>query len=185
MNRLVVPALRVLLGCLFLGGVVGQVWIIPQVAADMEKVNPGVSYLEVPYAVLAIATVLCAQVVIVALWALLSRLRRDTVFSAGVLPWLDTMIVASILAAVLPLAVEVHLLAVVGAGPPTILLLLTIATIASAAFVLLTVVARQLLRVAIGLPDGLAENESHAIAVEVVCRVTRGEVFDDGAGDRR
>jgi hypothetical protein len=153
MNRLVVPALRVLLGCLFLGGVLGQVWIIPQVAADMERVNPEVSYLEVPYSVLAIATVLCAQVVIVALWAILSRVRRGTTFSAGVLPWIDTMIIAGILATVLPLAVEIHLLVVVGAGPPAIVLLLTGAAVASAAFVLVMVIARGLLRDATSLQN--------------------------------
>ena len=167
MNRLVVPALRVLLGCLFLGAVVVQVWIIPQVAADMEKVNPEVSYLEVPYAVLAIVTVVCAQVVIVALWALLPRVGRHTVFSTSVLPWLDTMIVAGIIATVLPLTVEVHLLAIVGAGPPTILLLLTGAAIACAAFVLLTVMARHLLRIAIGLRDELAVNALHSSAQDV------------------
>ncbi|HEX4402194.1 MAG TPA: DUF2975 domain-containing protein [Galbitalea sp.] len=167
MIRLVVPVLRVLLGCLFLGGVVGQVWTIPQVATDMEKVNPEVSYLELPYLVLAIATVLCAQVVIVALWALLSRVRRKTVFLAGALPWLDTMIVASILATVLPLAVEVHLLAIVGAGPPTILILLTVTAIASAAFVLLTVLARHVLRVGIGLRDELAAKAALSVAQDV------------------
>jgi hypothetical protein len=167
MNRFVVPTLRVLLGCLFLGAVVVQTWIIPQVAADMEKVNPEVSYLEVPYAVLAILTVLCAEVVVIALWALLSRVRLDAAFSAGVLPWLDTMIVAGILATVLPLAVEVHLIAVVGAGPPTILLLLTGAAITSATFVLLTVVVRHLLRRAIELHDELAVDTLLSAAQDV------------------
>ena len=77
------------------------------------------------------------------------------------------MIVAGILASVLPLAVEVHLIAVVGAGPPTILLLLTGAAITSATFVLLTVMARHLLRIAIGLRDELAVNALHSSAQDV------------------
>jgi hypothetical protein len=158
MSRLTVLALRVLLVLLFLGGVLGQAWVIPQFAADMATVYPEVSFLELPYSALAMATVLCAQTVLVALWALLSKVRRDAIFTAHAFRWVNAIIVAGIVATALPLAVEIHLLVVVNAGgPPAIVLLLTGVVIAGAAFVLLMVVMRGLLHAATTLQDELAE----------------------------
>jgi hypothetical protein len=157
MNRFTVLALRVLLILLFLGGVLGQAWIIPQIAAGMARTYPEVSFLELPYSVLAMGTILCTQVVFVALWALLSKVKRGAIFTARAFRWVNAIIVAGIVATALPLAVEIHLLAVVDAGPPAIVLLLTGVVVASAAFVLLMVVMRGLLHAATTLQDELAE----------------------------
>jgi len=158
MNHVAVFALRILLVFLFLGCLLIQLWFIPQFAAEMAGIYPEVSFLEVPYSVLAIATVACAQVVFIALWALLSKVRRGAIFTDRAFRLVDVIIAAGIVATALTLAVEIDLLGAVKAGgPPTFVLLLTGMVTAGAAFVLLMIVMRGLLRTATTLQSELAE----------------------------
>jgi hypothetical protein len=157
MNRLTVLALRVLLVLMFLGALLGQLWFILQFAADMARVFPEVSFLAVPYSILAIATVACAQLVFVALWALLSRVRRGAIFTERAFRWVDAIIVAGTVATAITFGVEIHMLGVVDVGPPALGILLTGVVIVGAAFVLLMLVMRGLLRTATTLQDELAE----------------------------
>jgi hypothetical protein len=157
MNRLTVLALRVLLVLLFLGGLLAQTWFIPQFAVHMAGVYPEVSFLAVPYAALSIAIVACGQLVFIALWVLLSRVRRGAIFTERAFRWVDLIIVAGSVATAFVFAIEIHLLGIVDVGPPALGVLLTGVVIAGAAFVLLMLVMRGLLRSATTLQDELAE----------------------------
>ncbi|PJJ63279.1 DUF2975 domain-containing protein [Compostimonas suwonensis] len=157
MNRLAVLALRVLLVILFLGTLLTQAWYIPQFAANAAQAVPELAYLAVPYTIVCIVIVACVQAVFVAMWALLSMVRRGAIFTGRAFRWVDLIIVAGIVATLLTFAIEFHLLGIVDVGPPVLGVAMTGVVIAGAAFVSLMVVMRNLLRAATALQDELAE----------------------------
>ncbi len=146
MNRLVILALRALLVLIGLGAVGAQVVIVVVVATHPE-VDP--TDRAVAYAALGVAAIACVQVVLVALWVLLSRVRRGAIFDKRAFRWVDVVTVAGFVAALLVAALCAHVgelddapgLVLIGGGVAT----------AGAAFALLMVVMRGLLRTATGL----------------------------------
>ena len=157
MNRLFVLALRVVLVLLFLGALFAQMWLIPQFSRDVADNVPELAYLAAPYAVLWIAVAVCAQVALVAVWVLLSRIRRGAIFSDRAFFWVDGIIGAGALATALVAGFEFHLLGIVDAGGPPLGILLTGMVLAGAAFVLVMLVMRGLLRQATALQSELEE----------------------------
>jgi len=157
MSRLAVLALRVLLVMIFLGTIAVQAWFIPQFAGTAGRVFPEVSFLAVPYSVLSISAVVCVQIGLVSLWVLLSMVRRGAIFSGRAFRWVDAIIVAAVVATAVIFFIEVHLLGVVDVGSPPLGMLLTAVVVAGAAFVLVMIVMRGLLRSATALQDELAE----------------------------
>lgn len=157
MNRLTVIALRVLLVILFLAALSTQLWFTPQLAGDAARAFPELAYLAIPYAILWITVALCAQVTLVALWVLLGRVRRGAIFRDSAFGWVNAIIVSGAVATVLVFALEIHLLGIVDAGGPPLGILLSGLVVAGAAFTLVMVVMRGLLRQATELQTELEE----------------------------
>jgi Protein of unknown function (DUF2975) len=151
-QRAVLP-LRAFLVVLFGVLVVFQTLSIPGQWRHMAEENPQDASLRWPLTALSAFLILCAQVVIVATWKLLTRVQQDRIFSASSLVWVDAIVYA-VAAAWLVLA---SLFLYVGfnaddAGLPMVLLLLQVGV---AAFGLLMVVMRALLRQATSLRTDL------------------------------
>lgn len=153
MGQLVILALRVLLILIALGALGGQIVIILVIATQIAKSE--VAYLAVPYSVLGIAAIACVEVALVALWVLLSMVRRGVIFNERAFRWVSVISVAGLVAAVLVAALCVH------AGEfddaPGLILIGGGVAIAGAAFALLMVVMRGLLRSATVLRRELDE----------------------------
>ena len=157
MNALAVLGLRILLVLLFAGALFAQIVMIPLTGFDISEFYPKRTYLEVPYVVLGILAVACGQVAIVAVWALLSRVRRGAIFTDSAFHWVDVIIWCGVIATALIAFVEIHALGFEDIGNPPVGIFLTGAVIAGGAFVLLMIVMRGLLRSATTLQSELEE----------------------------
>lgn len=156
MNAWVTLPLRALIVLLVLLALAAQA-LVPLAAAEAATLEPGLAYLQVPYAVAGIAMIACGQAVLVAIWPLLSKVRRGVIFDAGAFRWVTVMIGAGVVVTVLSAVLMAHVLLVVQVGPVTVPLALLGAVAVGAAFTLLMVVLRALLRSAVGMHDELAE----------------------------
>lgn len=147
-------AVRVILVCGLAGSLFVQAWMVPLVAVDLEEAAaPGTIRLWLPVIlVLGIATV---QLTMVCVWRLLGMASRDTVFTPRALRWVDVIIGAVLVAAVLLFALGT-LLAPTDV-PPGIVLLIGGAGGLVLGVALLVGVLRVLLVQAAGLRNELDE----------------------------
>jgi hypothetical protein len=147
MNRLAIRALRVALIVFLLISVLVQV-LVPVWASGEGARVPEVAYLVVPYSVAAILFIACGQVVLLAVWRLLSFVGEGIIFTRRAVRWVDVIIVCAAVAATLTAIVLVHMLGFVpdGGGPTVYLLAVCIAL--TLAFALLMIVMRGLLEAA-------------------------------------
>ena len=163
MNRYLTLILRVAVVAAIALGLFGQIVVIPGVLADEATRFPPYERIVVPYTILGILGVACAQVVLGAVWMLLDLLRRDAPFSPGALLWVDVIIGAGLVATLLAAGVSVHLavtdmpfangaMEAIGALGASVL-----ATAVGAAFTILVVLLRGLLRRATDLQTEMAE----------------------------
>ncbi len=143
MSRLVILALRVLLVLIGLGAVGAQVVIVVVVATHPEV---DLTDRAVAYAALGVAAVACVEVALVALWVLLSRVRRGAIFDERAFRWVDVITGAGLVAALLVAALCAHVSELDDA--PGLVLIGGGVAAAGAAFALLMVVMRGLLRTA-------------------------------------
>ena len=155
MTILAVRLLRVALIVLLVFSVLGQV-LVPVYATEVARTFPEVEDLVVPYSVLGILAIACAQVALVVVWRLLSMVTGGVIFTRSALGWVDLIVACGGLATVLSAGVMLHLLATHGGGPG-VLFLLAVTLFGGAAFVLLMVVMRGLLVAAIEDRAELAE----------------------------
>ena len=153
MSRLVILALRVLLILIALGVLGGQIVIIFVIATNTAESE--MASLAVPYSVLGIAAIACVEVGLVALWVLLSMVRRGAIFNERAFRWVDVISVAGLVAAVLVAALCVHAGEIDDA--PGLILVGGGVAIGGAAFALLMVVMHGLLRSATVLRRELDE----------------------------
>ena len=152
MSPFVILALRVRLILIALGALGGQVVIIvvaTQIAASRAAV------LAVTYSALGVAAIACVQVGLVALWVLLSMVRRGAIFDERAFRWVGVISVAGLVAAILVAAGCVHAGEIDDA--PGLILIGGGVAIAGAAFALLMIVMRGLLRSATMLRRELEE----------------------------
>lgn len=143
-ERRAVAPLRGFLVLLFGVLVVFQTLSMPGQWRHMARENPEDAYLRWPLTAVSVLLILCAQVVIVSTWKLLSRVQQDRIFSPSSLVWVDAIVYA-VAAAWLIL---VSLFGYVGfkADDPGMPMLLLLLQIGVAVFGLLMVVMRALLR---------------------------------------
>jgi len=143
-QNLVVAAVRVVLVVLFGVLVVLQTLSLPGQFAYLAEQNPDEAYLRWPATAVTVFWVLCAQVVLVATWKLLTQVKRDRIFTEPSLVWVDVILWAVGAAWV----VLVGVLALVGftADDPGLPLLLFLLTAGVTLVELLVVVLRALLR---------------------------------------
>lgn len=164
MVRCFIFALRTAALLAILIGFFGQFRVVPNSAiAEVERVPLSEPY-AVPYVIVSILGVACVQGALVAVWALLGMLRRDALFTDKAFRWVDVIIGCTIAATLLTGGVTVHLavdanissfasnMEIVGAMAGTFVL-----TAAGAAFTMLVVLMRGLLRKATRLQTELAE----------------------------
>ncbi|MFF3632005.1 DUF2975 domain-containing protein [Streptomyces sp. NPDC002164] len=164
MNRFFIVALRAGIIAAITLGLFGQFVVIPTTAADEVDRFPPYAPFAAPYATVAIIGVACVQVALVAVWMLLTMVRRDAIFTPRAFRWVDTVIGSSAVATLLALGVTGHLtlaeiptpdddnMAVLGA------LFAAMASVGvGTAFVMLIVIMRGLLRKATDLETEIAE----------------------------
>lgn len=143
LRRAVLP-LRALLVLLFSLLIVLQTLSLPGQWAHMAEESPDLAYLRWPLTAVSVFWILCAQVVVVCTWKLLTLVRNDQVFSDEAFVWVDG-IVAAFGAAWVALVVVGGYVAVRAddpSGPLLVLLLSAVLTI----LVLLLFILRSLLR---------------------------------------
>lgn len=90
-HRAVAP-LRVFLVLLFGILVLFQVMSLPGQFAHMAQESPEMAYLRWPLTAVTVFWVLCAQVVIVCTWKLLTLVKNDRIFSTASLVWVDAIV---------------------------------------------------------------------------------------------
>ena len=156
MNRAVILALRVLIVVLLVGMLFGQLRFLPVVVANDLREN-GAGEVAVLYPALGIALIACAEAVLIAVWALLSMVRKDAIFSERAFRWVDVIVVAGVAATALTLFFLLHWNWIAPEVPPGILGIVTGVVLGFATFVLLMLVMRGLLRKATALRSELDE----------------------------
>jgi hypothetical protein len=149
MHTLVIWLLRFGIVVLLLGSVLAQV-LVPGLASRYAEDVPEVAHLVLPYSAAAILFIGCAQVTLLALWRLLSLVKRGVIFTRHALRWVDVIVVAASVATLLTAGVLLHMLFLFipgGAGP--VVYWLSAVIFAGVLFVLLMVVMRGLLVAAV------------------------------------
>jgi hypothetical protein len=154
MNRHAIRALRALILFFGLMAVFGQTVIVPISAVSMSRTFPEFAFIAVPFTIIAIATLACIQVALVAVWALLAMVQRGSIFTGRAFRWVDVIIGASLAATALILAAAIGTLQT---GPPGLMLALSGVALVGGAIALLLLVMRGLLRTATALEGELAE----------------------------
>jgi hypothetical protein len=150
-RRAVLPLKVFLLG-LFAILVVFQTLSMPGKFAYLAQVSPQDAHLRWPLTALAAFWILCAEIVVVSTWRLLTLIERDRIFSTAAFLWVDAIVWSIGAAWAVLVGVLAYFFAVVyewdDPGLPMVLLLLTAGVTAVA---LLMVVMRALLRQATAL----------------------------------
>lgn len=143
-ERWVVPLLRIFLVALFGILMLFQVMSLPGQFAHMAREDPEMAYLRWPATAITVFWVLCVQVVIVAMWQLLTMVRKDRIFSEASMRWVNVIVGA--IAAGWAVLVAVFLYVGVNADDPGLPLVLFLLVVGVAVVGLLMVVMRALLR---------------------------------------
>ena len=159
MTSSAITLLRVLIVTTLLVALFGQVIVVPAFASDESQLYPPLAYLAVPYSILAVLVVACVEVALVAVWKLLSMVRRDAIFTERAFRWLDVIIGPAVVATVIAAGVSVHLSTI---DDPTdacasVMGDTLACTFAGVAFVLVMTVLRGLLRKATMMRTELSE----------------------------
>lgn len=147
--RLLVPALKAVLVAVLLLTLLMQVMSIPGQFAHMAEQEPELAYLRWPLTTWGIAVLLCAQVVVVSIWRLLTLVDDGRIFSEESFRWVDAVLTA-MLAAWLLLG-GLSLFVLVQADDPGEGVALLAVDLAATVVLLLMVVMRALLRQAAAL----------------------------------
>lgn len=139
-----VAALRVFLVLMFGVLLLFQVMSLPGQFRHMAQENPDLAHLRWPLTAVTVFWVLCVQVVIVAIWRLLTLVKKDRIFSEASLRWVDLIVWA--IAAAWVVFQAVFLYVGFNADDPGVPLLLFLLSIGLTVVGLLMVVMRALLR---------------------------------------
>jgi hypothetical protein len=143
-ERRAVALLRVFLLVLFGILVVFQTLSLPGQFAHMARESPDLAYLRWPATAVTVFWVLCAQVVIVSTWKLLTLVKNDRIFTEASLKWVDAIVWA--IGAGWTVLLGVFLYVGFNADDPGLPLLLLLMLTGVTVLGLLMVVLRALLR---------------------------------------
>lgn len=141
--RRAVWPLRLLLLATFAILVVFQVFSFPGQWAHMASEEPDVAHLRWPLTAFTAVLILCAEVVLVCTWKLLTMVQQDRIFTERALPWTDVIIGA--LAAAWVLLAGLFVVVGVQADDPAGPLILMALLLGGGTFGLLMVIMRSLL----------------------------------------
>ncbi len=156
MARSTVRVLKAVLALLVLGMLVVQLFFLPLLSWEIADDNPELAYLRWPTLIVAMVVVLCAELVVVAIWKLLGMVSRDAIFSEAAFTWVDVIIYATVAATALVAAVFAYYTAV-QLNPFALALMEFVLIATGAALALLMLVLRSLLRKATSLQADMAE----------------------------
>lgn len=156
MNRTTIVVLKTLIAILIALLLFCQLFVIPATVSSLAQIYPEFAQLVVPGIVVGGVFALCAQVLLVCVWRLITLVRVDSIFTERAFVWVDVAIGAVALATVLVVTALV-ILQIAGASPPSISLLCLIGAIVGAGLSLLLGVMRGLLRKASQLEHDLSE----------------------------
>ncbi len=93
-----------------------QVLIIPTYIAEVTNQLPEIAQSAPLYTLVGIFIVACGQVVLIAIWALHTRVRRNEIFNSRATPWVNSIIFAISAAAILSITATAHLIVAYNAG---------------------------------------------------------------------
>nr|WP_262925626.1 DUF2975 domain-containing protein [Kocuria atrinae] len=91
-ERWAVVPLRIFLAVLFGVLVLLQVMSLPGQFAHMAQESPDIAHLRWPLTAITVFWVVCAQVVVVCTWKLLTLVSRDRIFTPSSLKWVDAIV---------------------------------------------------------------------------------------------
>jgi hypothetical protein len=151
--RVAIMSLRFFLVALF--GALGmfQAVILPGTYGYMADESPEHAHLELPLLVVSILGLLCAQVVIVCTWRLLTMVEDDRIFTEQSAAWVDAIVVA--IAAAWALLAGLFLYITPQAEDPGFPVLMLMMLLSCAGFGFLMVVMRALLHRATAMRTAL------------------------------
>jgi hypothetical protein len=146
MGKLTILALRIVIAMALAGSLFVQLWMVPLLSTDLVEAGapdgPRIALL-----VIVVLGILCAQVVAVCVWRLLTMVRRGTVFSHGAFRFVDVIFGAIAAAAVLMFGIAVILAP--GDIAPGVVLLICGAALMIGGVALVVLVMRTLLAQAV------------------------------------
>ncbi|MGW7438462.1 DUF2975 domain-containing protein [Streptomyces sp. NPDC054849] len=148
MGKLPVLALRAVLVVLLAGSVFVEAVMVPLLAVDLEGLDADVAHLRTPFLLITVLGVVASQVVLACVWRLVTMVRRGTVFSHAAFRYVDIVIGAFVVAALLVFALG-FLLAPGEAVAPGVVLLLGGVGLAVLGVALIVLVLRMLLAKAV------------------------------------
>jgi len=131
-----------------------QTFSLPGQFAYMAAESPDLAHLRWPLTALAVFWVLCAEVVVVCTWQLLTLVQRDRIFTEASLVWVNAIVWS--VAAAWTVLLGVFLAVGLTADDPALPLLLFLLLTGVAVLGLLMVVMRALLRQATTLRTDMA-----------------------------
>ncbi|MGA7206536.1 MAG: DUF2975 domain-containing protein [Specibacter sp.] len=166
MSESVIIGLRAFLVVIFLGALLGQMVVVPGFASESAAAFPEVALLAMPYAFVAIVVIACMQVIVLAIWRLLTMVQHDAIFTGRAFRWVNVIIRSAAAATVLALLFGIHLLGVMRLGGPGVLFAVGAAAVCGTAFVLLMIVMRGLLHNATIMGNELAEFHHDAASLK-------------------
>ncbi len=143
-ERWAVTPLRIFLAVLFGVLVLLQVMSLPGQFAHMAQESPDMAHLRWPLTAITVFWVLCAQVIVVCTWKLLTLVSSDRIFTLSSLKWVDAIVWA--IAAGWAVLLGVFLVVGFNANDPGLPLLLFLILTGVTVLGLLMVVMRALLR---------------------------------------
>lgn len=150
MGRMAVLALRVVIVAMFAGMLFLQAVLLPIVVTDGDGEPGELTHLRWPIVIICVLAVAMVQVALVCIWRLLTMVRRDTLFTRAAFRYVDVVVGAAVVGAVLALALGV-ILAPGEAVPPGVVLIIGIGAVGGFGIALLMVVMRALLAKAVAL----------------------------------
>ena len=161
MNALTILLLRGVLACGLVGSLLVQTVLVPLAFRDLDGADAAVLDLRVPLFVVLVLGIVTVQVAMLAVWRLLTMVRRGTVFSPAAFRWVDVVIGAVAAASALLFALGVLLAPGEAVAPGVVLLVGGLAGLV-AGVALLVVVMRALLVQAVD-----RDAEAHQLQAEL------------------
>lgn len=156
MQRLAILGTKVAIAIVFAATLLGQIFLIPAVADQAVYNFPEVAQLRTPAVAWAVVVVICAQVLLLCVWRLLSMVATESIFTESAFRYVNVVIGSCWAAAILIVLGYGGLLATGWLTGPSWVWLATGATI-SAGVALLVIVMKGLLRKASQLEREMAE----------------------------
>lgn len=158
MSHLSILALRALVLVIGLAAVIVQAALLFPVFTQTLAQEQDLTFLPVPIVVLGVALAACVEAALIAVWVLLSMVRRDAIFTSRAFRWVDVIIGAGIVATLLVCGFGIPVIGVgVRDDAPGLIAIVGGLVVAGVAFVLLMIVMRGLLRSATAMQTELSE----------------------------